>query len=58
MNVAEKTQRAIDCTMPFQRLERLLQQAFFKHLKFLLRRLRFQQAFTQKSCFMAPQIFQ
>src|SRR6185503_12797031 len=58
MNVAKKTQRAIDRTMPFQGLERLLQQAFFKHVNFLLRRLRLKQALPQQSCFMAPQIFQ
>lgn len=58
VDIAKEPQSAIDYTMPFQRLERLFQQAFFKHLKFLFRRLRFQQAFPQKSCFMAPQVFQ
>src|SRR6185312_1264555 len=57
MNIAEEPERAIDRTMPFQRLERLFQQALFKHLKFLLRRLRFQQALPQQSCFMSPQLF-
>src|SRR6185312_12400882 len=40
MNIAKKPQSTIDCAMPLQRLERLFKQAFFKHLQFLLRRLR------------------
>ena len=58
MNIAKKAQRAIDCTMPFQRLESLRQQTFFKNLKFHLRRLRLQQTLSQQSGFMSPQIFQ
>src|ERR1051326_2457697 len=57
MDIAKKPQSAIDCAMPLQRLESLIQQALFKHLQFLLRRLRFKQAFAQPSCFMSPQIF-
>lgn len=58
MNIAEKTQGEIDRAMPLQRTERLRQEAFFHDLKFRCRRWRFQQAFPQQPCRVAPQVLQ
>ena len=57
MDVAEKTERAIDGAMPLQWPARLLKQTVFKHVKFVFRRLRFQQTLAQQPCFMSPQVF-
>ena len=56
MNVAEKTQRAIDGAMPLQWPARLLKQTFFKHVKFVFWRLRFKQTLTQQPSFRAPKV--
>ena len=58
MNIAEKTQRAIDGAMALERPQRLRQQALFKDLEFLFWRARFKQTLPQQSCLMAPQIFE